>query len=100
MVLAITIVLLQTRQEALLVAAPVLGLWALSPLFTWWIGKPLARREARLTDDQTMFLRKMARKTWAFFETYVSPEDHWLPPDNFQEHPAPKVAHRTSPTNM
>lgn len=100
LVLVITIILLQTRAEALLIAAPVLSLWALSPLLTWWISTPLARHEARLTTDQTMFLRKMARKTWAFFETYVSPEDHWLPPDNFQEHPAPKVAHRTSPTNM
>ena len=81
-VLVITIVLVATRAEALLVAAPILSLWALSPLLTWWISRPLARREARLTADQTMFLRKMARKTWAFFETYVGPEDHWLPPDN------------------
>ena len=29
-----------------------------------------------------------------------APDDHWLPPDNFQEHPAAVVAHRTSPTNM
>ncbi len=100
MALIITIILVQTRAEALLIAAPVLSLWALSPLFTWWISTPLAPREARLTADQTMFLRKMARKTWGFFETYVGPDDHWLPPDNFQEHPAPKVAHRTSPTNM
>ena len=100
MALIITIILMQTRAEALLSAAPVLSLWALSPLFTWWISTPLAPREARLTADQTMFLRKMARKTWGFFETYVGPDDHWLPPDNFQEHPAPKVAHRTSPTNM
>jgi cellobiose phosphorylase len=34
------------------------------------------------------------------FETFVGPADHWLPPDNFQEHPAVTVAHRTSPTNM
>ncbi|MCS6318042.1 MAG: cyclic beta 1-2 glucan synthetase, partial [Nitrospira sp.] len=98
--LIIAIVLMQIRAEALLVAAPILVLWALSPLFTWWISRPLARREVRLTADQTMFLRKMARKTWSFFETYVSQEDHWLPPDNVQEQPATKVAHRTSPTNM
>ena len=42
----------------------------------------------------------MARKTWAFFETFIGPEDHWLPPDNYQEHPVAVVAHRTSPTNM
>ncbi|MCU7808741.1 MAG: cyclic beta 1-2 glucan synthetase, partial [Candidatus Thiodiazotropha sp. (ex Semelilucina semeliformis)] len=27
-------------------------------------------------------------------------EDNWLPPDNFQEHPAPVIASRTSPTNI
>ena len=47
-----------------------------------------------------IFLRKLSRKTWAFFETFVDPEDHWLPPDNYQEHPVAAVAHRTSPTNM
>ena len=26
--------------------------------------------------------------------------DHWLPPDNFQEHPLRVLAHRTSPTNI
>ena len=26
-------------------------------------------------------------------------DDHWLPPDNFQEIPDGRVAHRTSPTN-
>ena len=98
--LVTSIYLMLSRADALMVAAPILSLWVASPFFTWWISRPLARREVRLTADQTMFLRKMARKTWAFFETYVGPDDHWLPPDNYQEHPAPKVAHRTSPTNM
>src|SRR4029453_8105031 len=66
----------------------------------WWISLPLARREAQLTARQTSFLRATARKTWHFFETFVGPQDHWLPPDNFQEHPSGVVAHRTSPTNM
>ena len=42
----------------------------------------------------------MARRTWRYFETLAGPEDHWLPPDNFQEDRAPAVAHRTSPTNI
>ncbi len=29
----------------------------------------------------------------------VGPEDHWLPPDHFQESPS-LTAHRTSPTNI
>ena len=84
----------------LTVAGPILLLWGASPAIAWWISRPLARRRAGLTVDQTHFLRKLARKTWAYFETYVGPDDHLLPPDNVQEHSTVKVAHRTSPTNM
>ncbi|RJQ48868.1 MAG: cyclic beta 1-2 glucan synthetase, partial [Desulfobacteraceae bacterium] len=89
-----------SRPAALAAAGPILVLWFASPAIAWWISRPLARRRARLTAGQTLFLKKLSRKTWAFFETFVGPEDHWLPPDNFQEHPASGVAHRTSPTNM
>ncbi|MEN6609147.1 MAG: glucoamylase family protein, partial [Bryobacteraceae bacterium] len=82
------------------IAAPILGLWLTSPAIAWWISRPLARRQTGLTADQTVFLRKLSRKTWAFFETFVGPEDHWLPPDDYQEHPVAVVGHRTSPTNM
>jgi len=89
-----------SRPAALTVAGPILALWFASPAIAWWISRPLARRRTSLTADQTLFLRKLSRKTWAFFETFVGPEDHWLPPDNYQDHSAPVVAHRTSPTNM
>lgn len=84
----------------LFIAAPILVLWFVSPAVDWWISKPLVRHPARLTANQILFLGKLSRKTWSFFETFVGPEDNWLPPDNFQEHPVPVVAHRTSPTNM
>ena len=89
-----------SRPAALAAAVPVLGLWFASPAIVWWISRPLAGRQARLTVEQTIFLRRLSRKIWAFFEVFVGPEDHWLPPDNFQEHPVEIVAHRTSPTNM
>ena len=57
-------------------------------------------RKARLAEEQIVFLRKLSRKTWAFFEAFVGPDDHWLPPDNYQEEPVAALAHRTSPTNM
>jgi len=86
--------------SALAAAWPLLGLWFASPLIAWWISRPLTRREARLTADQILFLRKLSRRTWAFFENFIGPEDHWLPPDNYQEYRVAVVAHRTSPTNM
>jgi cellobiose phosphorylase len=98
--IAAAIYLTALKPAALAVAGPILFLWFASPAIAWWISRPLARREARLTADQIIFLQKISRKTWAFFETFVGPEDHWLPPDNYQEHPVAAVAHRTSPTNM
>jgi len=89
-----------SRPNVLGIAGPMLALWLVSPVVAWWISRPLARRPARLTAGQTIFLQKLSRKSWAYFETFVGPEDHWLPPDNFQEHPAAVIAHRTSPTNM
>jgi cyclic beta-1,2-glucan synthetase len=98
---AITAVYLAlSRPAALIASGPVLVLWFFSPAIAWWISRPLARPAAKLTVDQTLFLRKLARRTWAFFETFVGPEDHWLPPDNYQEQPVAVVGHRTSPTNM
>ncbi|HSK06645.1 MAG TPA: glucoamylase family protein, partial [Acidimicrobiia bacterium] len=44
-------------------------------------------------------LRLTARRTWRYFERFVTAEENWLPPDNFQEDLA-QVAHRTSPTNI
>jgi hypothetical protein len=89
-----------SNPAALGAAGPILWLWFVSPVIAWWISRPLAIRGARMTADQPIFLRKLSRRTWAFFETFVGPEDHWLPPDNYQEHPVSVVAHRTSPTNM
>ncbi|RJP79609.1 MAG: cyclic beta 1-2 glucan synthetase [Desulfobacteraceae bacterium] len=86
--------------DVLIAAGPILVLWFASPAITWWISLPIPRRCEKLTSDQTLFLRKLSRKTWAFFETFIGPEDHWLPPDNHQKHPVPVTAHRTSPTNI
>ena len=89
-----------SRPVALAPAGPILALWFASPAIAWWISRPLARRRAALSADQILFLRKLSRRTWEFFETFVGPEDHWLPPDNYQEYRVAAVAHRTSPTNM
>ena len=97
---AATLYLLLLKPVALASAVYLLLLWLASPVLAWWTSQPLVRREAWLLPEQTVFLRKLARKTWAFFETFVGAEDHWLPPDNYQEYRGAAVAHRTSPTNM
>ena len=85
---------------AWLVAAPILLLWLASPVLGWWISRPLVSAAPDLSVDQRAFLRASARRTWRYFADFVGPQDNWLPPDNFQEYPAPAIASRTSPTNI
>ena len=92
--------LLALRPGALPIAGPVLALWLASPGLAWLLSRPIRLRAPRLTAQDYLFLRTAARRTWRFFETFVGPADHHLPPDNFQEHPTAEIAHRTSPTNM
>ncbi|MBN9065638.1 MAG: protein ndvB, partial [Rhizobiales bacterium] len=75
--------------------------WFVSPAFAWLVSRS-AETEDRLVvaPEDRQALRVAARRTWLFFETFVTEGDHWLPPDNFQETPNPVVAHRTSPTNI
>ncbi len=98
--LGIMTYLLSARPLALIAAAPFLLLWFVSPIIAWWVSKPPAHATVNLTPEQTQFLRTQARKTWAFFDTHVTLQDNWLPPDNIQEQPELTIAHRTSPTNM
>lgn len=75
--------------------------WIASPAFAWLISRS-AETEDRLEVSETdrTKLRVFARRTWLYYEDFVTPGDHFLPPDNFQEDPTPIVAHRTSPTNI
>lgn len=76
-------------------------LWIASPALACRISTPPVRPH-RLTLDaaDSKQLRLIARRTWRYFEFVVTPADNMLPPDNFQEDPAPVIARRTSPTNV
>jgi cyclic beta-1,2-glucan synthetase len=89
------------RTPAALVLAPVSVLWLFAPAIACWASVPRKRVESEpLGTSDARTLRLIARQTWAFFERFVTPASHDLPPDNFQETPTPVVAQRTSPTNI
>lgn len=92
--------LLAWRPSAFPAACAILFLWLIAPALAWWISRPIVRRAASLSGEQHAFLHGVARRTWAFFDTFVGAEGNWLPPDNMQEHPSQAIAYRTSPTNM
>lgn len=80
---------------------PFALLWLTAPALALWTSRaPAVGRRLTLPEADALALRLTARRTWRFFETFVTPADNMLPPDNFQETPRPVVAHRTSPTNI
>jgi cyclic beta-1,2-glucan synthetase len=91
---------LPLRASALPLALPFLVAWMASPVVAWWLSRPVVPRRLVLGTEDAAQLRRIARRTWHYFERYVTAEDHGLPPDNVQEAPEPRIAHRTSPTNI
>lgn len=84
-----------------IVVIPFALAWVLAPAVAWWISrvKVLENALASSPEDRKS-LRIVARRTWRYFETFVTAQSNMLPPDNFQETPKPIIAHRTSPTNI
>ncbi len=75
-------------------------LWCVAPVLAWWISRTPERPSLPLDAAQLVFLHGVARRVWHWFETFVTADEHWLPPDNCQEFPVEQIAHRTSPTNI
>lgn len=107
------------RPDAFVFASLFIFFWLISPVIAWKISLPSVKELRELSDKQKLYLRKLSRKIWSFFDAYAGAEDNWLPPDNIQEMPTftsptdklvndgntlqkPEivVAHRTSPTNI
>ncbi|HSG42812.1 MAG TPA: hypothetical protein VLA72_06630, partial [Anaerolineales bacterium] len=98
--LAVLLTVIAWNSSALPVAMLFLLSWTLSPFISVAISKPSYHQPKHLQPDQKRTLRLLARSTWLYFEHFAGPDDHWLPPDHFQEDPRGLVAHRTSPTNI
>lgn len=101
-VVTVSALILWLNPAGLATAAPILLLWWLSPVLARFLSRPLLVARAPKPPDAkaALRLRAHARLTWRYFERFVTAEDNFLPPDNFQESPAAVLAHRTSPTNV
>lgn len=73
--------------------------WAVSPAVSWAISRK-ERPRRRMKEADRAFLLHEAALIWRYFSDFMTEDNHWLPPDNYQEQPAAGLARRTSPTNM
>jgi len=102
LILALELALLVglVNPAALAAAAPLLLLWLASLQIANWISRPVDHRQTPLSVNKHHQLRRLARRTWLYFEQFVGPDDNWLAPDHFQEKPRGLLVHSTSPTNL
>lgn len=89
-----------TAPGSLPAALPLLLAWLLAPGVAHVLSRPRVNAIPILTPDERARLRRLARRTWHYFERVLSPDDGWLAPDHLQEAPVATVARRTSPTNI
>lgn len=83
------------------VILPFALLWLAAPAIASWLSSSKSGVvQPTISADETLELRLIARRTWRYFETFVTATDNRLPPDNFQEDPQSALAQRTSPTNI
>ncbi|HWN86765.1 MAG TPA: DUF3131 domain-containing protein, partial [Vicinamibacterales bacterium] len=100
---AVGVAVLLWQRDAFPVAAPFLLLWVAAPALAYRLSIPAGPRVRPLRPDERARLRRTARTTWRYFETFVAEADGWLAPDNFQEGDGAepgRLARRTSPTNI
>ena len=96
-----TIAIATRNASAFPAAAPFLLLWTIAPAVAYWLSVPVGARVRPLSDRERTLLRRTARRTWRYFDAFVTETDAWLVPDNYQENTdPPRVARRTSPTNI
>ena len=82
------------------VAAALSIVWVVSPYIAYKVSKETVYKKEFISTEDRLEIRKIARKTWRFFEEFMDKKNNYLPPDNYQEDPPNGIAHRTSPTNI
>ncbi|SCY97010.1 GH36-type glycosyl hydrolase domain-containing protein [Alkaliphilus peptidifermentans] len=98
--IAVLVKVLIIRPTNLIYILPIGILWTASPVIAYYTSKEIKDDQVKLPPEEEKELRRIARKTWAYFEDFVNEENFYLPPDNYQLDPENGVAHRTSPTNI
>jgi cyclic beta-1,2-glucan synthetase len=97
--LAVGVLVFLHGRKDLLIALPILILWASAGIITAWLNSPPQQTKLQLTADENIFLRQLALKTWRFFYQFGGEGHNYLIPDNVEEEGLFEAA-RVSPTNF
>lgn len=83
--------------------AVILGLWwVITPMIMWYISREIEKQKPikQLNEEEKQYVLEIGKRTWQFFETYLTEENNYLIPDNYQEDRKEKIVPRTSSTNI
>ena len=75
-------------------------LFLLFPLFMVISARDYRPAVKPLTPARKAALSRFAFDMFSYYTGFVTAEDNFLPPDNYQTQPVKALAHRTSPTNI
>jgi cyclic beta-1,2-glucan synthetase len=97
--LVVGVIVFLRHRESLLVALPIIILWALAGGITAWLNNPPQQTRPQLTSEEDTFLRQLALKTWRYFNQFGVEGHNYLIPDNVEEEGLFEAG-RVSPTNF
>lgn len=78
-------------------------LWIIAPIVMYKISNNRNKtiiKYKELCKENQEYLKEIGLKTWKFFKDFLTKENNYLPPDNYQEDRIPQIIKRTSPTNI
>ena len=77
-------------------------LWIITPVIMWFMSK--RKKEIKpienLNKQEQEYVKEIGKRTWNFFEKYLTKENNFLITDNYQEDRKEKTVPRTSSTNI
>ena len=89
-----------TNPSALTLSIVLTIFWFLTPFIAYEISLSEKTKKEKILPEEKEFLLDVAKKTWNFFADFMTEENHYLPPDNYQEKRKNAIVNLTSSTNI
>ncbi len=88
------------RTQNLYLAISIALIWFFAPILMYNISRDFKEDKKSLDEDMIDDVKEIARRTWKFFDKFLTDEYNYLIPDNYQLNRLKKADYRTSPTNI